>query len=208
MRDGFSCARHSTSGECDMSDFGQVVAAPERPVRRHRAALQRRGRAEAARLGADRAYARPPRRAEAVGAAARATSRCARSARSPATRRCRWSAPASRRSISPAGRSRPTRTSPARCIPTSRSIPANSGPELAQQDQQDAAARRPDRASGRRRQARLVRADRRRCRSRLRRAAQLLRDHEGLYRGGRRGRSLRGPARVARRSAAISAARC
>ena len=45
-------------------------------------------------------------------------------------------------------------------------------------------------------EARLVRADRRRCRSRLWRPAELLRDHEGLYRGRRRGRSLRGPARV------------
>ena len=63
------------------------------------------------------------------------------------------------------------------------------------QDQQDAATRRSDRAYGRRRRARLVRADRRRCRSWLRRAAQLLRDHEGLYRSGRRGRAFRGPAR-------------
>ena len=37
--------------------------------------------------------------------------------------------------------------------------------------------------------------DRRRRGSRLRRPAELVRDHEGLYRGGRRRRSLRGPAR-------------
>ena len=54
---------------------------------------------------------------------------------------------------------------------------------------------RPDRALRRRRQDRLVRADRRRRGSRLRRSAQLVRDHEGLYRGGRGRRSLRGPAR-------------
>ena len=41
----------------------------------------------------------------------------------------------------------------------------------------------------------LVRADRRRRGSRLRRTAQRLRDHEGLHRGGRCRRSLRGPAR-------------
>src|SRR5207253_2720091 len=43
---------------------------PERPVRRHRAASQRARRAEAARVGAHRAHAGAPRRAEAVGAAA------------------------------------------------------------------------------------------------------------------------------------------
>ena len=37
---------------------------------------------------------------------------------------------------------------------------------------------------------------------------ELLRDHEGLYRGRRRRRPFRGPARLARRNAAISAARC
>ena len=58
------------------------------------------------------------------------------------------------------------------------------------------AARRPDRARRGRRQARLVRADRRRRRGRLRRPAQQLRDHEGVHRGGRRGRPLRGPARL------------
>ena len=54
----------------------------------------------------------------------------------------------------------------------------------------------------------LVRADRRRRRGRLRRPAQRLRADEGDDRGGRRGRALRGPARVARRSAATWAARC
>ena len=68
-----------------------------------------------------------------------------RSAPSPATRRCRWSAPGSRRSICPAGRSRPTPTPPAPCIPTSRSIRPMPGPSSAA-DQPHAAARRPDRA--------------------------------------------------------------
>ena len=57
-------------------------------------------------------------------------------------------------------------------------------------------ARRPDRAFRRRRQDRLVRAYRRRRGSRLRRSAEFVRDHEGLYRGGRGRRSLRGPARL------------
>ena len=57
-------------------------------------------------------------------------------------------------------------------------------------------------------QPRLVRADRRRRRGRLRRAAQRVRADEGDDRGGRRGRALRGPARRRRRSAATWAARC
>ena len=54
----------------------------------------------------------------------------------------------------------------------------------------------------------LVRAHHRRRRGGLRRAAQRLRADEGDDRGGRRGRALRGPARLARRSAATWAARC
>ena len=51
-------------------------------------------------------------------------------------------------------------------------------------------------------------ADRRRRRSRVRRRAERLRADEGDDRGRRRRRAFRGPARLARRSAAISAARC
>ena len=105
-----------------MASFDEVVAAPsgrfdgiERPYTRGR-------RASAARFDPGRAHARPPRRAANCGSCSSRTSRSARSVRSPATRRCRWSAPVSRRSICPAGRSRPTPTPPARCIPTSRSI--------------------------------------------------------------------------------------
>ena len=54
---------------------------------------------------------------------------------------------------------------------------------------------------------RLVRADRRRRRGGLRRAAERLRADAGDDRGRRRGRPLRGPARPRRRSAATSAAR-
>ncbi len=54
----------------------------------------------------------------------------------------------------------------------------------------------------------LVRADRRRRRGRLRRAAQRLRADEGDDRGRRRRRALRGPALLASRSAATWAARC
>ena len=65
------------------------------------------------------------------------------------------------------------------------------------QDQPHTAARRPDRDDGRAALGRdLVRADRRRRGGRLRRAAQRVRDHEGLHRGGRRRRALRGPARL------------
>ena len=53
-----------------------------------------------------------------------------RSAPSPATRRCSRRAPAFPRSTCRAGRSLPTPTPRARCIPTRASIPANAGPEL------------------------------------------------------------------------------
>jgi hypothetical protein len=76
--------------------------------------------------------------------------------------------------------------------------PANAAPELAKRINRT--LQRADQIETGRRQRpvgrHLVRADRRRCRSRLRRAAQRLRDHEGLHRGRCRRRPLRGPARV------------
>ena len=55
---------------------------------------------------------------------------------------------------------------------------------------------------------RLAGADRRRRRGRVRRAAERVRADEGVHRGRRRGRALRGPALRRRRSAGTSAARC
>ena len=74
--------------------------------------------------------------------------------------------------------------------------PANAGPELCKRINN--ALQRADQIEHSEGGAdpRLVRADRRRCRGRLRRPAQLLRDHEGLYRRRRRRRALRGPARI------------
>ena len=100
-----------------------------------------------------------------------------------------------RPSTFPAGRSRPTPTLLAPCTPTRSLYPANTAPS-SHADQPHPPARRPDRAREGDVNARLVRADRRRCRGWFRRPAQLLRDHESLYRGGRRRRSLRRPARV------------
>ena len=74
--------------------------------------------------------------------------------------------------------------------------PVNSVPNVVQADQQHVHARRPDPAHGRQRRHRLLRADRRRRRGRLRRRAERVRADEGDDRGGRRGRPLRGPARV------------
>ncbi len=70
------------------------------------------------------------------------------------------------------------------------------GAGTGQAHQPHAAARRPDRDFGRQGAVgrHLVRADRRRCGSRFRRTAQRLRDHEGVHRGGRCRRPLRGPA--------------
>ena len=86
--------------------------------------------------------------------------------------------------------------------------PANTGPELARRINRTLQRADQIEHSEGGSQARLVRADRRRCRSWFRRAAQLLRDHEGLYRGGRRRGPFRGPARRRKRSAATWAARC
>ncbi len=116
-------------------------------------------------------------------------------------------APGSRPSTCRAGRSRPTPTPPAPCIPTSRSTRPTPRRSCAAASTAPCSA--PTRSSERgRRQARLVRPHRGGRRGRLRRPAEQLRDHEGLHRGRRRGRPLRGPARLARRSAATWAARC
>ena len=74
--------------------------------------------------------------------------------------------------------------------------PVNSVPHGRAPDQQHVHARRPDPAHGRQGRHRLLRADRRRRRGRLRRRAQRVRADEGDDRGGRRRRALRGPARV------------
>ena len=72
------------------------------------------------------------------------------SARSPAIRRCSRSRPGWRRSISPAGRSRPTPTMPARCI---RPVALSGlvGARGRAPHQPDLHARRPDRQAGGRR---------------------------------------------------------
>ena len=74
--------------------------------------------------------------------------------------------------------------------------PVNSVPHGRAPDQQHVHARRPDPAHGRQGRHRLLRADRRRRRGRLRRRAERVRADEGDDRGGRRRRPLRGPARV------------
>ena len=107
-----------------------------------------------------------------------------------------------------AGRSRPTPTSPGRCTPTRASTRPTACPTVVRRINHALHARRPDRARRGQARARLVRADRRRRRGRLRRPAERLRADEGDDRGRRRRRALRGPARLARRSAATWAARC
>ncbi len=106
------------------------------------------------------------------------------------------SAPGSRRSTSPAGRSRPTRTLAGpdvpRPVPLSREQRARRS--CAASTRRSQRADQIEHAEGKDR-AQLVRADRRRRRGRLRRPAQRLRAHEVDDRGGRRGRPLRGPAR-------------
>ena len=74
--------------------------------------------------------------------------------------------------------------------------PADSVPHVVRRINQALTARRPDPPRRGAPRDRLVRADRRRRRGGLRRRAERLRAHEGDDRGGRRGRALRGPARV------------
>ena len=74
--------------------------------------------------------------------------------------------------------------------------PADERPARRQADQPGAAARRPDPHGRGQERRRLVCADRRRRRGRIRRAVERLRADEGHDRGGRRGRALRGPARL------------
>ena len=81
-------------------------------------------------------------------------------------------------------------------VPGPEPLPGEQRPDGGAAHQPGAAARRPDRARRGQGRAPLVRADHRRRRGRLRRPAQRLRADEGDDRGGRRGRALRGPARV------------
>ena len=86
--------------------------------------------------------------------------------------------------------------------------PANSAPELARKINRTLQrADQIEHAEGGAKRDWFA-ADRGRRGGRLRRPAQQLRDHEGLHRGRRRGRPLRGPAGRRRRSAATWAARC
>ena len=115
---------------------------------------------------------------------------------------------AARRSTCPAGRSRPTPTPPARCIRTSRCIRwIRCRTWCAASTTRCAAPTRsatPRAADGTYWMAPIV-AD---AEAGFGGALNALRADEGDDRGRRRGRAFRGPARVARRSAAISAARC
>ena len=74
--------------------------------------------------------------------------------------------------------------------------PVELGADGRQAHQQHLHARRPDPVVRRQGRHRLLRADRRRCRSRLRRRAQRVRADEVDDRGRRRRRPLRGPARL------------
>ena len=81
-------------------------------------------------------------------------------------------------------------------VPRPEPLPRQLRPGARAADQRRAPARRPDRARGGRRLDALARADRRRRGGRLRRPAERLRADEGVHRGRRRGRPLRGPALV------------
>ena len=143
-----------------------------------------------------RAHPRAPRRRAAVAAALGETATSAPSARSRAARPCRWSRPGSKRSTSPAGRWRPTRTSPGQTYPDQSLYPVNSVPALVRRIN-NALLRADQIDVGRGETVDLLAgADRRRRRGRVRRPAERLRADEGDDRGRRGGRALRGSARV------------
>ena len=122
-----------------------------------------------------------------------------------AVQRC---APGSRRSTSRGWQVAADANLAGQMYPDQSLYPADSVPRVVRRiNQALLRADQIEHAEGKR-DARLVRADRRRRRGRLRRAAQRLRADEGDDRGRRRRRPLRGPARLARRSAATWAARC
>ena len=146
-----------------------------------------------ARLRRPRAHAREARRGAALGAAParRARPRARRADRRPGradgARRPRGDLP-----LRLAGRRRrePRRLDVSRPEPLS----GQQRPVARPAPQQRAPARRPDRLGRGPERDALARADRRRRRGRLRRAAQRVRADEGDDRGGRRGRPLRGSA--------------
>ena len=153
------------------------------------------GRRAAPRLGHGRAHARPPRRRAAapparrggVGRGARRDDR--RSGRADGEGRAEGDLP-----LGLAGRSR--REPLGQHVSRPEPLPGEQRSRAREADQQRAAARRPDRARRGRRLDPLARADRRRRRGRLRWAAERVRAHEVVHRGGRGRRALRGPALV------------
>ena len=182
---------------------------PEGPLRRHRAPLQPGRSRAAARLGADRATRWPSAARNRLWELLQ--TRCPtsiRSAPSPATRRCSM-ARAGLKAIYLSGWQVAADANTAGAMYPDQSLyPANAGPELVPPHQPHLPARRPDRARRRRRQDRLVRADRGRRRSRLRRPAQRVRDHEGLSSRRARPAFTSRTSSRRRRSAATWAARC
>ena len=175
--------------------FEQLVPAPAGAFRRHQPSLQPGRGGEAARLRADRLHAGREGRQSPLGIAEE------RALRQFARRRHRQpgDAAGARRtardlSVGLAGRRR--RQHRGRDVSGPEPLSRQCRPGTVPPHQPHLPACRPDRALRRRRQDRLVRADRRRRGSGLRRSAELVRDHEGLYRGGRGRRSLRGPARI------------
>ena len=166
----------------------------------HQAHLHGGRRRAPARLGAGRAHARQARRRKAVGMRQqRAVRQLARRADRQPGDAAGQGRPEGDLSVGLAGRGRRQRRR--RNVSGPVAVSGELGAARREAHQQHAQARRPDpvvrrQESGRRRLHRLLRADRGRCGSRLRRRAERVRTDEGDDRSGRRGRALRRPARV------------
>ena len=168
----------------------------ESALERHRAQLHGGGRRPPARLDAHRAHARAARRREAVEARQRRALRqhAGRADRQPGDA-AGEGRPEGDLPVGLAGRRR--REHRRRDVSGPVALSGQLGAAGRAADQQHVHARRPDPAHGRQGATiDYLRADRRRRRSRIRRRAERVRADEGDDRGGRRGRALRGPARV------------
>ncbi len=177
-----------------MSSNGHRAGAG-RALGRNRAAVHARGRRGAARLGADRAHARPARRGAALAApplrAARPRPRGDDRRPGGADGQSRAEGDLPLRLAGGRGR-QPRRPH----LPRPEPVSGEQRPGTRPAAEQRAAPRRPDRPRRGPQRDALARADRRRRGGRLRRAPERIRADEGDDRGRRRRRALRGPARL------------
>src|SRR5215213_4431045 len=177
------------------TDLGRQRDRQRRPLERRATALLRGRRRAASRPLHDRAHDRAPRRRAPLEAPGRGGLRrragrpYRRAGGADGARGAEGDLPlrlAGRRRCKPRGPD----------VPRPVALPGEQRSRARQAAQQRAPARRPDRLRRGQERHLLAGADRRRRRGRLRRRPQRVRADEGVHRGGRGRRPLRGPARL------------